>query len=514
MREPQIEKRVDKMSSLPFAIFRLVQGLSYPKITKLVVAGAWDTRHWEATHSMSSELDSSTDIVIIDNIDENLDRYIKKFKNIDYRFHLVIYSRTSEKLDKYLSLDSRSCIFNTSCGTACVLLNRFGNKSFLSEKIKLNEDIDLEDPLLFLPHFEPEKWSQDYTTVYFEAPEEIVTFTVPETFSLKRTSPDLLWAVEHVILSPWHKKYQEKWVPTRRPGNYSGLSFSGGVDSTAAMSLMPDSSVLFYMERNFESMIDHTNATRFITHLKQSGRKVVISKSNHEKIRTYYDKNYGFSTDYACMAHMILLADHYDLDSAATGMPLENSYFFHGSKVRQFEKSGFWKRYAPMFNFLGLPLYQPVAGCSEVLTNKIVNDSGFKEYAKSCIRSKIPGKSCDKCWKCFRKNIFNNQSWDMSPEISKFLQKRPLKQGIATLYALQLISKRNQSIPSEAKDLSELMDENLEFLTRYWPPSIELLPAKYQKYTQNRLEEFASQMKIDLYHLNPKIEQILRGENI
>jgi hypothetical protein len=498
---------------MPFSIFKIIQGFSYPHKSKIFIVGTWNTHDLEGMHTISSILDTNTNIVLINDDDENLNLYLEKFKNTDYRFHLIIYSRASKSLGKYLTKESTSSLINTKSGNICALVNELGKKSFLSDKIKDKAEIDIEDPLYFLPNFVPENWSQKNTTVIFEAPEAKITFSVPDTFSLKRTSPDLLWAVEYVILSPWHDKYQKKWVPTRRPGSIPGLSFSGGVDSTAAMCLIPESSILFYMERDFESMINHTNANRFISHLRQSGREVIISKSNHEIIRTFHSKNYGFSTDYACMAHMILLADHYDLDSAATGMPLENSYFFHGSKVRQFEQSNFWKKYAPMFEFLGIPLYQPVAGCSEILNHKIVTDHGFEDFAKSCIRSNIPGETCNECWKCFRKNTFSQLPWKMSPEISKFLKKRPLKQGIATLYALQMISKSKQNLPSEAEDLLEILNEDLSFLLEYWSPSVKLLPPKYQQQTQERLELHATQMKINLYELNPEIGVILRGES-
>ena len=50
-------------------------------------------------------------------------------------------------------------------------------------------------------------------------------------------------------------------------------------------------------------------------------------------IRTLSGKQVGFVTDYACAVHVILLADYYNLDSIATGMPLENSYLWHGQKM-------------------------------------------------------------------------------------------------------------------------------------------------------------------------------------
>ena len=152
-----------------------------------------------------------------------------------------------------------------------------------------------------------------------------------------------------------------------------------GVDSTAAMCLMPNNTRLLYLERNFDSMIKHENAHRFIDLLKKEGREVITIKSNHEKIRTFYNKNPGFSTDYACMAHLILVADFFDLDASGTGMPLENAYFFHGSQVRNFKETSFWQKYSPMFAYLGIPIYQPVAGCSEIANNTIVNENGYKD---------------------------------------------------------------------------------------------------------------------------------------
>jgi hypothetical protein len=208
---------------------------------------------------------------------------------------------------------------------------------------------------------------------------------------------------------------------------------------------------------------------------------------------------------------MILVADHYDLDAAGTGMPLENTYFFHGTEIRDFKKSSFWKRYEPIFSYLGIPLYQPVAGCSEIVNNTIVNKCGYKGLATSCLRSSIPGETCDSCWKCFRKNIFNALNWQMSPEISKFLKKRPLKQGIATLLALQILHKMNNQIPEEVHDLIPLMSKDLGFLNKYWSQSMDLLPSKYQELTEKRLAQMVPEMDVDLYSLDSEIITLLTG---
>ena len=99
----------------------------------------------------------------------------------------------------------------------------------------------------------------------------------------------------------------------------------------------------------------------------------------------------------------------------------------------------------------------------------------------------------------------------MSQEISKFLSKRPLKQGIATLYALQLIHKKGLKIPEESEDLIPLMDKDLEFMNNYWEPSLELIPTKYRKTTEEKLSKSIKKMKQDLYALDEEITDLLRG---
>jgi hypothetical protein len=500
------------MKALPYSIFKVVQGLCFPNNCKVLCLGDWDTSDWECSQTIVKELDIDTDIVVISIESKDLGFYLKRFNHIDYRFHLVIQSYEKENLKRQIEPFEMYSVIESCHIFIGVIVKSFGIQSFLRTKIEKETITGFDEPGFFLPEFDNQKWTQKGELVFFQSPETQIEFIVPLDFSLKRTSPDLLWMIENVLLSPWHKKYQTDWVPTRRPGNTPGLSFSGGVDSTAAMCLMPDQTLLFYMERDFKSMIDHTNAKRFISHLNTLGKEVVVTRSNHEKIRTFHQKNPGFSTDYACMAHLILLADYYDLDAAATGMPLENTYFFHGTKIRDFAKSGFWKQYAPLFSYLGIPIYQPVAGCSEILNNEIVIRSKLNNYAMSCLRSKKKGATCNECWKCFRKNIFNNLNWNMSPEISKFLSKRPLKQGIATLYALQLIQEKENQLPTEVNDLSNLIDEDLSFLNQYWKPSIELLPRKYRASTEHRLNKFTSPMTFDLYSLDKKFREILRGE--
>lgn len=101
----------------------------------------------------------------------------------------------------------------------------------------------------------------------------------------------------------------------------------------------------------------------------------------------------------------------------------------------------------------------------------------------------------------------------MSNEISTFLSKRPLKQGIATLYALQYIMKTQGKIPEEAKDLLPVIETNLSFMEEFWGPSMDLLPNKYREFTTEKLSGYASSMSIDLYEIDTDVLRRLRGES-
>ena len=100
----------------------------------------------------------------------------------------------------------------------------------------------------------------------------------------------------------------------------------------------------------------------------------------------------------------------------------------------------------------------------------------------------------------------------MSPEISKFLSKRPLKQGLATLYALQMMKTSNDEIPPEAKDLTSILDFDLSFLHGYWEPSLHLLPVKYREITTSKLNQIASPMSTNLLEIDVSLLTALRGE--
>jgi len=343
-----------------------------------------------------------------------------------------------------------------------------------------------------------EYWSVVNDTLIFTWKDHEVFFEMPSDWSMDATHSDLFQLAHHLLVEPWDKSAMKNWKPSRKPGWRPGLAFSGGIDSAAAMALMPEETVLLYNERSgISGQLNHTNALRFFEKITEdTGRIVHRIRSNHEQLRALQGKSVGFSTDYACAVQVILLADYFGLDSVATGMPLENSYLFHGHKFRDFSTSWFWKHYSPMFDEVGLSLYQPVAGCSEVVNLNIVTASGWDGWAQSCLRSSKGGEVCGGCWKCFRKNTLQNLPFSMSNEIKTFLSKEPLKQAASTLYSIQRggVSKEGVDIRQQFPQLASHLKMDFSFLDRYLGDALNLLPEKYRGFTKSRLDEFALPM--------------------
>ena len=340
------------------------------------------------------------------------------------------------------------------------------------------------------------RWKQKGNRLFFKTNEEEYYFEMPIGWNISDTHEDLFRISHQFLCSPWETGILDGWTPSRTKGWRPGLAFSGGVDSTACMHLMPPETLLFYHQRDgFESNLNHTNAFRFIEKLRRDGKQVVTVKSNHEQIRVQHGKSAGFSTDLAGAVHVILLADFFELGAVAMGMPLENAYLFHGHKGRDFNDSSYWKTHSTILQKAGLDLIFPTAGASEIINQTIVEQSPYDDYSESCLRSSEEGKVCGRCWKFFRKNSLKGKAVSIKGEIEVFLQKRPLKQAISTLYAIQRLPIPQQElIKQQCPDLVELLKEDFSLIERYYPKSLEIIPERYREQTLKKLDEVSKPM--------------------
>ena len=80
-------------------------------------------------------------------------------------------------------------------------------------------------------------------------------------------------------------------------------------------------------------------------------------------------------------------------------------------------------------------------------------------------------------------------------EIEAFLGKRPLKQAISTLYAIQRLPTVQQNqIRTKFPELSKLIEEDYSLIERYYPGFLEIIPEEYREYIENKLNKIAEPM--------------------
>ena len=218
-----------------------------------------------------------------------------------------------------------------------VPLNQDGEPSYSSKveawhrtQPKPLNDIDFDDRKM------ENNFIQEGHRLWMKHPMGWTFWDMPEAFVLETTHVDLLRLTAEILLYPWYSNTRQEFEKTRTKGTIPALSFSAGTDSTAAAMIMPRNTVLGYHRRTLDSILDHRNAERLLAHMKSKGRMIVDVPSNHELIRTYHHKQIGFSTDFACGTHLILLSDLFDLGTIAFGMPLDNTYLWKGRKFRSF----------------------------------------------------------------------------------------------------------------------------------------------------------------------------------
>ena len=334
-----------------------------------------------------------------------------------------------------------------------------------------------EHSMKWNPEHMAANFSQEGFRLWFRYPQGYVYWDMPEGFELSATHPSLLGLAAETLLYPWEPTTRAAFPLTRSMGERATLSFSAGTDSTAAALVMPGNTLLGYHQRSFDSMLDHRNAQRLIDHLNTSGEREVLQiESNHELIRTHHGKPVGFSSDFACAVHLILLADHFDLGAVGFGMPIDNTYLWKGRKFRKFEETQYYTYWTKRFAQAGLDLLFPISSISEAGALMVVKASLWLEHLNSCMRG--DGKQgCGRCWKCFHKNGPLGRPFDIKAhEIQTYLNKRPMPTATHALWALQTMGHQD-----EIPDMAHLFEKDFSWWAKVYPPGFDLLPERWRE---------------------------------
>jgi len=294
--------------------------------------------------------------------------------------------------------------------------------------------------------------------------------------------------------------------PRERPADgVVGLAYSAGADSTAALAVLPPDTVLFFLRRidppgpRRRTLYSDEAALHACTELERRGRRVRVAESDVEHVR----EPVGFTSDWINGAGAILLAERERLDSLAWGLIAESAYGIGHERYLDWgdrQRTG----WGQVFAAAGLPMCQAVAGVSEVGTASIARRAPEGDLAQSCIRGTI-GAPCRSCWKCFRKSLLDAAlagEWPSAaeldrlfrvPEAQRVLAKYPIKHEDVVAWTVGRYEGRHRLMRMlAARTQADRLD--LDWLTRYYGPSMDLLPERHRAAVTANLEGYLGRM--------------------
>lgn len=283
-----------------------------------------------------------------------------------------------------------------------------------------------------------------------------------------------------------------------------GLAYSGGVDSTAALALLPPTTVPIFLDRPIHgrSLYKKDAALRSCLEVSRLGYNMYIVNCDLEYVR----KPVGFPVDVANAVPAILLAKHLRLDSIAFGTILESGYGIGHAHFREYSTGSHYRLWGGLFAAAGLPFNLPVIGISEVGTSIICAKSPIGGIAQSCMRGEWKNP-CQNCWKCFRKTLLDQAisqgefsegelaNLFSTKEAKLFVGKIPIKHENVLTWSTHRL-KDKYPLLEILKQRVEGGVKSLDWLERWYSPSLEMVLEKYRNIVQTRIFRYLEKMSI------------------
>lgn len=270
------------------------------------------------------------------------------------------------------------------------------------------------------------------------------------------------------------------------------LAFSGGTDSTAAMAILPESTVAVYCERVDPPWVTPKGRFRAEAALaacaaiSDLGRDVRVVPTDFEHVRSPV----GFPTIWSNAAGAVLLADEIQADAMSWGIIAESAYGVGGYAFVDWAGRPVNDQWADIFATVQLPFLQAVVGVSEVGTTRIVRASPFAGIPTSCVRGDA-GTPCGRCVKCFRKSLLDLavsggspsdadlDRFFLMPDVRSTVGKFPIKHEDVIAY-IAATYRGSQPLMSllRRRVRADILD--LAWLDHWYRPSAAMLPESYR----------------------------------
>ncbi len=283
--------------------------------------------------------------------------------------------------------------------------------------------------------------------------------------------------------------------PQPYQGQHTGISFGGGMDSSALRALFPEAHLIHESHVcNGNLSLDHT-----LTVLKP-----LITAGQATSIRTnlrYITEPGGWSSWYCKFASSLLLATDLNLGQIYTGDILGATFLNNGKKfgkrLQNRETRGVMgNSWLSVFYDLNLPLFSPLCGVTEVGSTYI----GFTQLSKDDITWCVEehGRPCERCQKCMRRALIRAalgleqvDNWERynTPQNLEFLQKRPLYMGHIYAYCVPKVGNAPQWLREAIAGLPEA-----DWVSRYYPDAFELLSPALRDPVRAVLDQYLEPM--------------------
>ena len=284
-------------------------------------------------------------------------------------------------------------------------------------------------------------------------------------------------------------------------GKYMALAFSGGADSTAALSVLPSTTIPIFLNRpdsEKKTLYDKRAALASCEQLRKMGYRCLTVLCDLESLR----KPIGFPTDLSNGVPAILMANSLNIYGISYGTVFESLFGLGRLQYKDYKVSSHKKMWWDVFDAAGLPLTFPVGGISEVGTELICSKSKIGSIARSCIRGSSE-EPCYRCWKCFRKSTLRTSlgleevhserlhQLISTNEVQIKLSKLPISHEDVLLYAFSRLDMK--TYPEEFTPRFQHAFE-LSFLERWFGPSSAYIDHRVRDEVVSKISHFLQQM--------------------
>lgn len=328
--------------------------------------------------------------------------------------------------------------------------------------------------------------------------------TIELTFGVSQHFADVVRNVVKKEIFPIDKQLSKHVV--KEPSK-TILAYSGGVDSTAALTILPEDTPIYFIDRKIPqgvtSMYSKDAPYKACTTIREMGRVVYNIATDFEYVRDPV----GFPVDVACAIPGLLLSEYAHVNSVALGMIMETAYRIGHENYENYPDRWHYKTWGSLFDAVGIALNLPVAGISEVGTQQIVRNSPYKDIAQSCMRA-VGGIPCMKCMKCLRKRM-----------LEKTLDKKEIPQDfLEVFFKNKIVQKLLLTSPMKHQDVLVYITShyegtyepmimlkhrmggdiwNVDWVERWYGPSKILIPLRYQEVVVQNIHKYLDEMTID-----------------